>query len=310
MNANRHRHSIISKAQELGFFYCGFSKAGFLEEEAPKLENWLKNNHQGKMSYMENHFDKRLDPTKLVPGSKSVISLLFNYATEASQKDPDAPKVSKYAFGEDYHYIVKERLVQLFEFLNESIGAVEGRAFVDSAPVMDKAWAKKSGLGWIGKNSNLIHPKEGSFFFIAELITDLEFDQDPIMKDYCGTCTKCIDHCPTDAIIEPYVVDGSKCISYLTIELKDELLPSEFKGKMDNWAFGCDVCQDVCPWNRFSKPHNESRLQNPKLLDFTKKDWMDLNEETYRELLKRSPMKRTKFRGLKRNLRFVNPNAK
>ena len=310
MNANRHKHSIISKAQELGFFYCGFSKAGFLEEEAPKLENWLKNNHQGKMSYMENHFDKRLDPTKLVPGSKSVISLLFNYATEASQKDPDAPKVSKYAFGEDYHYIVKERLVQLFEFLNESIGAVEGRAFVDSAPVMDKAWAKKSGLGWIGKNSNLIHPKEGSFFFIAELITDLEFDQDPIMKDYCGTCTKCIDHCPTDAIIEPYVVDGSKCISYLTIELKDELLPSEFKGKMDNWAFGCDVCQDVCPWNRFSKPHNESRLQNPKLLDFTKKDWMDLNQETYRELLKRSPMKRTKFRGLKRNLRFVNPNAK
>ena len=310
MNANRHKHSIISKAQELGFFYCGFSKAGFLEEEAPKLENWLKNNHQGKMSYMENHFDKRLDPTKLVPGSKSVISLLFNYATEASQKDPDAPKVSKYAFGEDYHYIVKERLVQLFEFLNESIGAVEGRSFVDSAPVMDKAWAKKSGLGWIGKNSNLIHPKEGSFFFIAELITDLEFDQDPVMKDYCGTCTKCIDHCPTDAIIEPYVVDGSKCISYLTIELKDELLPSEFKGKMDNWAFGCDVCQDVCPWNRFSKPHNESRLQNPKLLDFTKKDWMDLNEETYRELLKRSPMKRTKFRGLKRNLRFVNPNAK
>ena len=310
MNANRHKHSIISKAQELGFFYCGFSKAGFLEEEAPKLENWLKNNHQGKMSYMENHFDKRLDPTKLVPGSKSVISLLFNYATEASQKDPDAPKVSKYAFGEDYHYIVKERLVQLFEFLNESIGAVEGRAFVDSAPVMDKAWAKKSGLGWIGKNSNLIHPKEGSFFFIAELITDLEFDPDPVMKDYCGTCTKCIDHCPTDAIIEPYVVDGSKCISYLTIELKDELLPSEFKGKMDNWAFGCDVCQDVCPWNRFSKPHNESRLQNPKLLDFTKKDWMDLNEETYRELLKRSPMKRTKFRGLKRNLRFVNPNAK
>ena len=310
MNANRHKHSIISKAQELGFFYCGFSKAGFLEEEAPKLENWLKNNHQGKMSYMENHFDKRLDPTKLVPGSKSVISLLFNYATEASQKDPDAPKVSKYAFGEDYHYIVKERLVQLFEYLNESIGAVEGRAFVDSAPVMDKAWAKKSGLGWIGKNSNLIHPKEGSFFFIAELITDLEFDPDPVMKDYCGTCTKCIDHCPTDAIIEPYVVDGSKCISYLTIELKDELLPSEFKGKMDNWAFGCDVCQDVCPWNRFSKPHNESRLQNPKLLDFTKKDWMDLNEETYRELLKRSPMKRTKFRGLKRNLRFVNPNVK
>jgi epoxyqueuosine reductase len=310
MNANKHKHSIQSKAQELGFFYCGFSKAGFLQEEAPKLENWLNNNRQGKMSYMENHFDKRLDPRKLVPGSKSVISLLFNYATKEHQKDPSAPKVSKYAFGEDYHLVVKEKLFQLFEFLNETIGDVEGRAFVDSAPVMDKAWAKKSGLGWIGKNSNLIHPKEGSFFFIAELITDLEFDQDPVMKDYCGTCTKCIDQCPTDAIVEPYVVDGSKCISYLTIELKDELLPSEFKGKMDNWAFGCDVCQDVCPWNRFSKPHQEERFLNPKLLDFTKKDWMDLNEETYRELLKRSPIKRAKFKGLKRNLLFVNPTAK
>lgn len=309
MNANKHKQSIIAKAQELGFFYCGFSEAGFLEDEVPRLENWLKNNQHGKMSYMENHFDKRLDPTKLVPGAKSVISLLFNYATNTKQKDSNAPKISKYAFGEDYHYIVKERLSQLFDFLNETIGAIEGRAFVDSAPVMDKAWAKKSGLGWVGKNSNLIHPKEGSFFFIAELITDLQFDQDAPMKDYCGTCTKCIDDCPTDAIIEPYVVDGSKCISYLTIELKDEILPSEFKGKMDNWAFGCDVCQDVCPWNRFAKQHNEERLSNPKLLDFTKKDWMDLNEETYRELLKRSPLKRTKFKGLKRNLTFINPSA-
>jgi epoxyqueuosine reductase len=310
MNANRHKQSIIAKAQELGFFYCGFSEAGFLEDEVPRLENWLKNNRHGKMSYMENHFDKRLDPTKLVPGAKSVISLLFNYATNLTQKDSNAPKISKYAFGEDYHYIVKERLSELFDFLNETIGAIEGRAFVDSAPVMDKVWAKKSGLGWVGKNSNLIHPKEGSFFFIAELITDLQFDQDAPMKDYCGTCTKCIDDCPTDAIIEPYVVDGSKCISYLTIELKDEILPSEFIGKMDNWAFGCDVCQDVCPWNRFSKQHKEERLANPKLLDFTKKDWMDLNEETYRELLKRSPLKRTKFKGLKRNLTFINPSAK
>jgi epoxyqueuosine reductase len=262
------------------------------------------------MAYMENHFDKRLDPTKLVPGAKSVISLLFNYATHTTQTDTTAPKVSKYAFGEDYHFLVKERLSALFSFIKETIGNVEGRAFVDSAPVMDKAWAKKSGLGWIGKNSNLIHPKEGSFFFIAELITDLEFEQDAPMKDYCGTCTKCIDDCPTDAIIEPYVVDGSKCISYLTIELKDEILPSEFKGKMDNWAFGCDVCQDVCPWNRFSKQHQEERLSNPKLLDFTKEDWLDLNEETFRELLKRSPLKRTKYKGLKRNLNFIDSRSK
>jgi epoxyqueuosine reductase len=310
MNADKHKQAILTKAYELGFFYCGFSKAGFLEDEVPRLENWLNNNRNGKMAYMENHFDKRLDPTKLVPGAKSVISLLFNYATHTTQTDTTAPKVSKYAFGEDYHFLVKERLSALFSFIKETIGNVEGRAFVDSAPVMDKAWAKKSGLGWIGKNSNLIHPKEGSFFFIAELITDLEFEQDAPMKDYCGTCTKCIDDCPTDAIIEPYVVDGSKCISYLTIELKDEILPSEFKGKMDNWAFGCDVCQDVCPCNRFSKQHQEERLSNPKLLDFTKEDWLDLNEETFRELLKRSPLKRTKYKGLKRNLNFIDSRSK
>jgi epoxyqueuosine reductase len=310
MNADKHKQAILTKAYELGFFYCGFSKAGFLEDEVPRLENWLNNNRNGKMAYMENHFDKRLDPTKLVPGAKSVISLLFNYATHTTQTDTTAPKVSKYAFGEDYHFLVKERLSALFSFIKETIGNVEGRAFVDSAPVMDKAWAKKSGLGWIGKNSNLIHPKEGSFFFIAELITDLEFEQDAPMKDYCGTCTKCIDDCPTDAIIEPYVVDGSKCISYLTIELKDEILPFEFKGKMDNWAFGCDVCQDVCPWNRFSKQHQEERLSNPKLLDFTKEDWLDLNEETFRELLKRSPLKRTKYKGLKRNLNFIDSRSK
>jgi len=310
MNADKYKQAILTKAYELGFFYCGFSKAGFLEDEVPRLENWLNNNRNGKMAYMENHFDKRLDPTKLVPGAKSVISLLFNYATHTTQTDTTAPKISKYAFGEDYHFLVKERLSALFSFIKETIGNVEGRAFVDSAPVMDKAWAKKSGLGWIGKNSNLIHPKEGSFFFIAELITDLEFEQDAPMKDYCGTCTKCIDDCPTDAIIEPYVVDGSKCISYLTIELKDEIIPSEFKEKMDNWAFGCDVCQDVCPWNRFSKQHQEERLSNPKLLDFTKEDWLDLNEETFRELLKRSPLKRTKYKGLKRNLNFIDSRLK
>ena len=262
------------------------------------------------MSYMENHFDKRLDPTKLVPGSKSVISLLFNYASDKVQTDSEAPKISKYAYGEDYHFVVKERILALFEFLKETIGEVEGRAFVDSAPVMDRAWAKKSGLGWVGKNSNLIHPKAGSFFFIAELITDLEFHQDGPIKDYCGSCTKCLDHCPTDAIVEPQLVDASRCISYLTVELKDQVLPSEFKDKMNNWAFGCDVCQDVCPWNRLSKPNKEERFQNPKLLDLTKKDWMDLNEETYRELLKRSPLKRAKFKGIKRNVLFVNSVGK
>tara|TARA_B100000609_G_scaffold192996_1_gene183798 strand:- start:1742 stop:2392 length:651 start_codon:yes stop_codon:yes gene_type:complete len=214
---------------------------------------------------MENHFDKRLDPTKLVPGSKSVISLLFNYASDEVQTDSEAPKISKYAYGEDYHFVVKERLIALFEFLKETIGDVEGRAFVDSAPVMDRAWAKKSGLGWIGKNSNLIHPKAGSFFFIAELITDLEFDQDGPIKDYCGSCTKCLDHCPTGAIVEPQLVDASRCISYLTIELKDQVIPSEFKDKMNNWAFGCDVCQDVCPWNRLSKPNREDDF---KILNF------------------------------------------
>lgn len=306
MNANRHKQSIIAKAQELGFFYCGFSEAGFLEDEVPRLENWLKNNRHGKMSYMENHFDKRLDPTKLVPGAKSVISLLFNYATNLTQKDSNAPKISKYAFGEDYHYIVKERLSQLFDFLNETIGAIEGRAFVDSAPVMDKVWAKKSGLGWVGKNSNLIHPKEGSFFFIAELITDLQFDQDAPMKDYCGTCTKCIDECPTDAIVQPYVVDGSKCISYLTIELKDELLPHEFSGKLDNWMFGCDICQDVCPWNRFSTPHKESLFHpHDALLKMSKADWEDLTEEVFQELFRKSAVKRTKYSGIKRNIDFL-----
>ncbi|MDP5010979.1 MAG: tRNA epoxyqueuosine(34) reductase QueG [Crocinitomicaceae bacterium] len=297
---------IKQKAQELGFFYCGISKAEFLEEEAPRLEAWLNQQRHGKMSYMENHFDKRLDPRLLVDGAKSVISLLLNYYTEEKQSDVTAPKISKYAYGEDYHVVIKEKLRQLMQFIETEIGEVSGRVFVDSAPVMDKAWAKKSGLGWIGKNSNLIHPKSGSFFFIAELIIDLELEADGPIKDYCGTCTKCIDACPTDAIIEPYVVDGSKCISYLTIELKDALLPTEFKGKMDNWAFGCDICQDVCPWNRFSLLHNEPRF-NPSqnLLQLSKSDWQDLSEEVFSELFKLSAIKRTKFDGLKRNIAFL-----
>ena len=294
----------------MGFFYCGFSKADLLEEEAPKLDHWLNNNYHGKMAYMANHFDLRLDPRKLVPGAKSVISLLFNYSTPKEQIDKEAPKISKYAFGEDYHHVVKERLVELFDYAKGLIGDIDGRVFIDSAPVMDKVWAQKSGLGWIGKNTNLIHPREGSFFFIAEMIIDVDFPTDGPIKDYCGTCTKCIDECPTDAIIEPYVVDGSKCISYLTIELKDEILPNEFKGKMDNWAFGCDVCQDVCPWNRFSKPTNENRLVNPKLLNLSKNEWEDLSKEFYDELFKRSAVKRTKYSGLKRNIAFLDGSTK
>ena len=305
MNANRHKHSIISKAQELGFFYCGFSKAGFLEEEAPKLENWLKNNHQGKMSYMENHFDMRLDPRKLVPDAKSVISLSYNYYNDNLQKDKDAPKISKYAYGNDYHKVIKEKLKILFKELQNKFGDINGRVFIDSAPIMEKAWAAKSGLGWIGKNTNLISQKVGSFYFLAEIIVDLEFEYDSPVTDHCGSCTACIDSCPTGALVKPYEIDASKCISYLTIELKDEI-PSEFNGKMDNWAFGCDVCQDVCPWNRFSKPHNEP-LFKPKeiLFDLSKKDWEDLDKKTFKTLSKNSPLKRSGFKSIIRNIEFL-----
>jgi epoxyqueuosine reductase len=305
MKSNNYKQLIKDKATELGFFYCGFSKADFLEEEAPRLENWLNLNYQGKMSYMANYFDKRLDPRLLVDDAKTVVSLLLNYYPEKKQHS-ESPKISKYAYGEDYHTVIKDKLKELFQFLKENIGDVNGRAFVDSAPVMDKVWAKKSGLGWIGKNSNLIHPKEGSFFFIAELIIDLEIEPDGPMKDYCGTCTKCIDACPTEAIVQPYQVDGSKCISYLTIELKDELLPSEFKGKMDNWMFGCDICQDVCPWNRFSKITQEPRfIPNPLLLELNSTEWKELNEEVFNQMFKLSAVKRTKYNGLKRNIKFL-----
>jgi epoxyqueuosine reductase len=305
MKSNNYKQLLKTKATELGFFYCGFSKADFLEEEAPRLEKWLNLNYQGKMSYMANYFDKRLDPRLLVDDAKTVVSLLLNYYPEEIQ-NAESPKISKYAYGEDYHTIIKDKLKELIQYLKENIGEINGRAFVDSAPVMDKVWANKSGLGWIGKNSNLIHPKEGSFFFIAELILDIEIEPDGPMKDYCGTCTRCIDACPTGAIVQPYVVDGSKCISYLTIELKDELLPNEFKEKMDNWMFGCDICQDVCPWNRFSKITQEPRFKpNPLLLELKSNDWKELNEEVFNQLFKHSAVKRTKFTGLQRNIKFL-----
>ena len=304
--------SLLTKqlAYELGFAYCGISKSGFLEEEAPRLENWLQSGKAGKMEYMSNHFDKRLDTRLLVPDSKSVISLLYNYYPTQKQV-VDTFKISKYAYGQDYHYVIKDKLNELLDNLRIQFGDIDGRVFVDSAPVMDKAWAKKAGLGWIGKNSNLIHPKKGSFFFIAELILDIELDADGPIKDFCGTCTRCIDACPTDAIVAPYVVDGSKCISYLTIELKDEILPSDFAGKMNDWVFGCDVCQDVCPWNRFSTPHTEPLFQpHDELLSLTKKEWANLSDEYFQELFKKSAVKRTKKSGLDRNIDFVQKHKK
>lgn len=295
---------IKSEAKRLGFLSCGISKAGFLEEEAPRLENWLNKNLNGKMSYMENHFDKRLDPTLLVDDAKSVVSLLLNYYPEQEQIQ-DSYKISKYAYGQDYHFVIKEKLKELLFSIQGSIGEVSGRVFVDSAPVLDKAWAAKSGLGWIGKNSNLLTQKVGSFYFIAELIIDLELEYDYATTDHCGNCTACIDACPTQAIIEPYVVDGSKCISYFTIELKENI-PAEMKGYFDDWVFGCDTCQDVCPWNRFSKSHDEPLFNpNPDLLAMTKKDWEEITEETFKIVFKDSPVKRTKFEGLKRNIDFL-----
>ncbi|MFC2175901.1 tRNA epoxyqueuosine(34) reductase QueG [Bacteroidota bacterium] len=296
---------IKEEAKRLGFLQCGISKAGFLEQEAPRLEKWLNANMHGQMDYMANHFDKRLDPTKLVEGAKSVITVLLNYYPEEVQKDSEAPKISKYAYGNDYHHVIKGKLRQLVDFIQENIGQVDGRAFTDSAPVLDKAWAAKSGLGWIGKNANLINPKKGSFFFIGELILDLELTPDLPIRDHCGTCTACIDACPTEAIVAPYVVDGSKCISYFTIELKDAI-PTAMKGQFDDWAFGCDVCQDVCPWNRFSKPHSEPAFNpHPEMLDMTKRDWEELTEDVFKKVFQKSAVKRTKFSGLKRNIEFI-----
>lgn len=284
---------------------CGISKAGFLEQEAPRLESWLNKNMHGEMAYMENHFDKRLDPTLLVPGAKSVVSLLLNYYPDEKQRE-DTYRISKYAYGTDYHFVIKDKLKELLDFINANIGEVAGRAFVDSAPVLDKAWAAKSGLGWIGKHSNLLTKQVGSFYFIAELIIDLDLDYDTPVTDHCGSCTACIDACPTNAIVDAHVVDGSKCISYFTIELKNEL-PSFAQDKMDDWMFGCDVCQDVCPWNRFSKPHNEPLFDpNPEILKYSKSEWKELTQEVFSTLFKKSPVKRTKFKGLERNIKFLN----
>ena len=304
-NKAKYADLIKTEAKRLGFLSCGISKAEFLETEAPRLEHWLNNNRHGSMQYMENHFDKRLDPTKLVEDSKSVISLLLNYFPSQTQKDTEAPKLSKYAYGNDYHHVVKSKLKALTHFIQNEIGEVNGRAFVDSAPVLDKAWAAKSGLGWIGKHSNLLTQQVGSFYFIAELIIDLDLEYDTITTDHCGTCTACIDACPTQAIVQPYVVDGSRCISYFTIELKDQL-PNEMKGKFDDWIFGCDVCQDVCPWNKFSKPHREPLFNpHPDLLEMTKKDWEEITEDVFKKVFQKSAVKRTKFSGLKRNIEFL-----
>jgi len=303
-NTSKHSQLIKAEAKRLGFLSCGISKAGFLEAEAPRLETWLQNHMHGEMNYMENHFDKRLDPTKLVPDAKSVVSLLLNYFPSEVQRT-DSYKISKYAYGTDYHFVIKDKLKELLHFITSEIGEVHGRAFVDSAPVLDKAWAAKSGLGWIGKHSNLLSKQTGSFYFIAELIIDLDLDYDTPVTDHCGSCTACIDACPTQAIVDPYVVDGSKCISYFTIELKNEI-PNSVKGQFDDWMFGCDVCQDVCPWNRFSQSHREPLFDpNPQLLDMTKNDWEEMTTEVFQKLFKKSAVKRTKFSGLQRNINFL-----
>ncbi|MDC7994660.1 tRNA epoxyqueuosine(34) reductase QueG [Altibacter sp. HG106] len=303
-NRSAHTSAIKKEAKRLGFLSCGVSKAEFLEEEAPRLEAWLNKQYHGEMGYMENHFDKRLDPTLLVPGAKSVVSLLLNYFPKEQQRD-DSYKISKYAYGTDYHFVIKDKLKTLLHYIQETIGAVHGRVFVDSAPVLDKAWAVRSGLGWMGKHSNVLTKQTGSFYFIAELIIDLELEYDTPVTDHCGSCTACIDACPTQAIVQPYVVDGSKCISYATIELK-ESIPSDFSGHMDDWMFGCDVCQDVCPWNRFSKAHREPLFQpKPALLQYSKKEWEELTEEVFQELFRKSAVKRTKYSGLKRNINFL-----
>lgn len=295
---------IKQVASELDFSFCGISKAEFLEAEAPQLEEWLKRGYQGKMGYLENHFEKRLDPTMLVPGAKSVVSLVYNYYPDKIHESGDKPKIAKYAYGQDYHFVIKDKLKTFMNRIQEEIGDVAGRVFVDSAPVHERAWAAKSGIGWVGKNSLLLNREMGSFFFLAELIIDLELEPDGPMKDYCGTCTACQDACPTDAIPEPYVVDSSRCISYLTIELKDEI-PSEFKNKMEGWAFGCDICQDVCPWNRFSKPHNEPAFTPQGWEKFSKQDWQEMTKEVFQKVFKKSAVKRTKFEGLIRNIEFL-----
>lgn len=305
MNSLENTRQVKQIALDLGFSYCGISRAEFLEQEAPRLTEWLSRGYAGKMSYLENHFDKRLDPTLLVPGAKSVVSLLYNYFPEKELTASDHFKISKYAYGEDYHDVVREKLKEFMFRLRESIGDVQGRVFVDSAPVMERVWANRGGAGWIGKNSLLINKSMGSFFFLAELIIDLALEYDGPVKDYCGTCTACMDACPTDAIPEPYVVDGSRCISYFTIELKEQI-PTEMKGKFENWVFGCDICQDVCPWNRFSKPHREKAFApSEELKNLSNSDWVEMTEEVFRTVFRNSPVNRAKFEGMRRNISFL-----
>lgn len=306
MNTHQLTELIRKKSHELGFDSCGISKAEELTAEAKWLEAWLNQDRHGKMSYMANHFDKRIDPRKLVDSAKSVISLSYNYYTDKRQQDENAPHIAMYALGKDYHDIVREKLRQLEEYIRETTGAINIRSFVDSAPVMEKAWARRSGIGWIGKNTNLLTKRKGSYYFLAEVILDVELDGDSPVKDYCGSCTRCIEACPTDAIYEPYKLDASKCISYFTIELKDEIIPSAYRGKFENWAFGCDICQQVCPINSQAQQHNEPSFQpSVELLNMTRKEWEELNEETFKRLFRQSPVKRTKFKGLKRNIQFL-----
>jgi epoxyqueuosine reductase len=305
-NISIHTQLVKQTATALGFDSCGLAKAVKLDEDARRLEKWLNKGYQGSMNYMERYFDKRVDPRELVPGAKSVITLTLNYYPSQKQ-DSSAPQVSKYAYGKDYHEVIKEKLNSFLLILKEKIGEINGRGFIDSAPVLERTWAQKSGLGWVGKNGNLINKQSGSFFFIATLITDLELEyDDPFAKDHCGTCTRCIDTCPTDAILNDKVIDGSKCISYFTIELKDALIPNDMRGKFDNMLFGCDVCQDVCPWNRFSKPTNEAGFTPlPEILNFSMNDWEDLTEESFKKIFRDSPVKRAKYKGIKRNLKFI-----
>jgi epoxyqueuosine reductase len=298
---------IKETARSLGFDHCGIAKAVQLDEDARRLERWLDKGFNGGMGYMENYFDLRIDPTKLVPGAKSVITLILNYFPGEVQRR-DAPQVSKYAYGKDYHEVIRAKLRSFLFLIKENVGDVHGRGFADSAPVLEKSWAQRSGLGWVAKNGNLITKQQGSFFFIATLIIDLELEyNDPFVKDYCGTCTRCIDACPTDAILDDKVIDGSRCISYFTIELKDMMIPEKMKGKFENKMFGCDICQDVCPWNRFSKPSREIAFTPlPQILNFSTSDWEDLTEESFKVIFKDSPIKRSKYEGIKRNLKFLN----
>lgn len=306
LSTDKNTSIIKTEALRLGFNSCGIAKAVQLEDDAVRLEQWLNKGHNSGMQYMERYFDLRIDPRKLVPGAKSVITLQLNYYPEQVQQ-ADAPKIAKYAYGTDYHYVIRDKLNQLLAFINANIGEVNGRGFVDSAPVLERSWAVRSGLGWVGKNGNVLTKNAGSFFFIATLITDLDLIADaPFTTDHCGTCTRCIDACPTDAIVSPTEIDAGKCISYLTIELKDALIPDEFHNKMEGWMFGCDICQDVCPWNRFSKPNSEPHFTPiPEVLNLSLREWEELGADAFKRIFKSSPISRPKWSGIVRNIKAI-----